>query len=324
MYDRIPLVIDCDPGIDDAVALALAVASPEVNLLAVTTVSGNAPVEVSTANGLKLLRAFGRADVSVAPGAARALVRVGWHGLASPHGEDGLGGVELASASAPAAADHAVQRLAAVLRAAAPRSVTVAAIGPLTNIALLLALHPECAEAIDRLVVMGGSTGAGNITSAAEFNVWTDPEAAQRVLADSGLHICLVGLDVTRRATVDGTALAALRAASEQGALLARMILGYGDRRPDGWPLHDVLAVASVIDPTLITTRPAQVEVDTGLGPERGRTVCDFAAADRSRRDNSVATPGTRCEVAVDLDVARFRDLVLARVPFGARERTPE
>lgn len=324
MYDRIPLVIDCDPGIDDAVALALAVASPEVDLLAVTTVSGNAPVEVATANALKLLRAFGRDDVSVAPGAGRALVRVGWHGLASPHGEDGLGGVELGSAPAPTAAEHAVQRLAAVLRAAAPRSVTVAAIGPLTNIALLLALHPECADRIDRLVVMGGSTGAGNITPAAEFNVWTDPEAAQRVLADSALHICLVGLDVTRRATVDGTALAALRAASQQGAVLARMILGYGDRRPDGWPLHDVLAVASVIDPTLITTRPAQVEVDTGLSPERGRTVCDFAAADRSRRVNSVATRGTRCEVAVDLDVARFRDLVLARAPLGARERTAE
>lgn len=324
MATGIPLVIDCDPGIDDAVALALAMASPEVDLLAVTTVSGNAPVDVTTGNALKLLRAFGRDDVPVAAGAARALVRVGWHGLPSPHGENGLGGVQLGAAPAITRRQHAVVRLAAILEAAAPRSITVAAIGPLTNIALLLALYPESADRIDRLVVMGGSTGSGNITPAAEFNVWTDPEAAQRVLAESGLDVCLVGLDVTRRATVDDGAVARLRAASEQGAILADMVCGYGDRSPDGWPLHDVLAVASVIEPKLITTRPAQVEVDTGLGSERGRTLCAFGEGACSSRQASISDGPKRCQVAVDVDVAHFRELVLSRITArsaGGEER---
>lgn len=313
-----PLVIDCDPGIDDAVALALAVESPEIDLRAVTAVAGNAPVELTMPNAARLLAAFGRPDVPVAAGAARALVRVGWHGLASPHGDDGLGGVQLDIQAAPARPGHAIDALAALLRAAAPHSVTIAAIGPLTNIALLLALHPDCAERIDRLVVMGGSTSKGNITPVAEFNVWTDPEAAQRVLADSELRICLVGLDVTRRATVDHHILDALRARSPQGALLARMVRGYGDRGADGWPLHDVLAVASVIDPTLVKTRPAMVEVETGLGPDRGRTVCRFLdnGPSPSRRRPGAAV--TVCDVAVDVDVERFRALVLVRAAGSA------
>ncbi len=313
--------MDCDPGIDDAVALALAIASPEVELQAVTTVSGNASVDVTTQNALHLLRAFGGEHVPVAAGATRALVRIGHHGQVSPHGLNGLGGVELGACRRRAVKEHAVDRLAAVLDAAGPRSVTVTALGPLTNIALLLSLHPGCVNRIDRLVVMGGSIGPGNITPAAEFNVWTDPEAARRVLADSGLHVCLVGLDVTRQATVDDAALAQLRAASEQGGLLADMILAYGDRTAGGWPLHDVLAVASVIDPTLIETRPGRVEVDTGLGAGRGRTVCTFFPDDRCSDEGRSAGSATRCDVAVGLDRARFRELVLARVPRRAASR---
>lgn len=313
-----PLVIDCDPGIDDAVALALAVESPEVDLRAVTAVAGNAPVELTTPNAARLLAAFGRPDVPVAAGAARALVRVGWHGLASPHGDNGLGGVQLDIEAAPVQPGHAIDALATLLRAAAPRSVTIAAIGPLTNIALLLALYPDCAGRIERLVVMGGSTSKGNITAVAEFNVWTDPEAAQRVLADSELPICLVGLDVTRRATVDHQILRALSAQSTQGDLLARMIRGYGDRTPDGWPLHDVLAVASVIDPSLVTTRPATVEVDTGLGPGRGRTVCRFLDDSPSPPRRRPGAAVTVCDVAVDVDVEAFRALVLARAAGSA------
>lgn len=325
MARSIPLLIDCDPGIDDALALAFALASPEVDVYAVTTVAGNAPVDVTTHNALQLLHAFGRADVPVAAGAVRALVRVGRHGLPSPHGENALGGVELGVGHGSALREHAVDRLADVLRTAEPHSVRVAAIGPLTNIALLLALHPDCADRIERLVVMGGSTGPGNITPTAEFNVWTDPEAAQRVLADSGLPVVLVGLDVTRRATAEECTLGGLQAASEQGALLAQMVLGYGDRNADGWPLHDVLAVAAAIEPALVTTRPAHVEVDTGLGVERGRTLCTSTASDRFTGGEPSST---LCDVAVDVDVARFRELLLARAPHrgvstGSRERIP-
>ncbi len=307
------LVIDCDPGIDDAVALALAVASPEVDLIAATTVSGNAPVAVTSHNALQLLQAFGRQDVPGAAGATRALVRIGWHGLPSPHGDDGLGGVEMTRPRRALQREHAVEHLAALLGAAAPRSVTVPAIGPLTNVALLLAMHPEAAGRIDRLVVMGGSMGSGHITPTAEFNIWTDPEAAQRVLAGSGLPVCLVGLDVTRRATVDESALDGLRRTSPRGRLLAKMIEPYGDRHSGGWPLHDVLAVACVIDPDLVQTAPALVEVDTGRTDERGRLKYTFVEGADGGATRDGAGSMAACDVAVDLDVEQFRSLVLSR-----------
>lgn len=314
MPAQIPLVIDCDPGVDDAVALALAVASPEVDLRAVTTVAGNAPVEVTTANALRLLRAFGRDDVAVATGADRPLVRTSFHGLAPPHGQNGLGDVEVPPAVHGARSQHAVELLADVLRRAEQQSVVIAAIGPLTNIALLVALHPELMDRVDRLVVMCGSRGHGNITPVAEFNVWSDPEAAQRVLAGSGLRVCVVGLDVTRRATLDRSALDALRARSDRGALLADMVRGYKDQAPGGWPMHDALAVASIIDPALVTMCGATIEVDTGLGAGRGQTICTLAGTGPYAPAFGEPPDGrTRAEVAIEVDVPRWRELVLER-----------
>jgi pyrimidine-specific ribonucleoside hydrolase len=302
-----PLVIDCDPGIDDAVSLALAIGSPELDVRAVTTVAGNVPLELTTGNALRLLRAFDREDIPVAAGAARGLVHA--HDAHPPiHGSNGLGGVDVSASQRAIQAEHAVELLAAVLRDAPAKSVTIAAIGPLTNIALFLALRPELTDRIDRLVVMGGAVGRGNVTPVAEFNVWADPEAARRVLTDPGLDTCLVGLDVTNRATVDESVLAALSAGSARGTLLANMIAGYADRAPEGWPLHDVLAIASIIDPTLVRTRPATIEVDTGFGIGRAQTICAF--------DAHAGRPA-RARVAVDVDVERFRSLVMDRVREG-------
>ncbi|MCW3063346.1 MAG: Inosine-uridine preferring nucleoside hydrolase [Solirubrobacterales bacterium] len=303
-----PLVIDCDPGIDDAVSLALALASPELDVRAVTTVAGNVSLERTTDNALRLLHAFGRDDITVAAGAARALVR---RPARHPplHGPNGLGGVRLPEPAHGASAESAIETLARVVSEAPDRSVTIAALGPLTNVALFLAVCPDLAERIGRLVVMGGAVGGGNITPVAEFNVWADPEAAQRVLAGSGLDICLVGLGVTTRATLDDRALTDLHAGSQRGALLAEIVMGYGDHAPGGWPLHDALVLASLVDPTLISTRPASVEVDTGCGIGRAQTVCGFDGHD----GEGAGLP----QVAVDVDADRFRELLLSRLAAG-------
>jgi inosine-uridine nucleoside N-ribohydrolase len=303
------LLIDSDPGIDDAAALAFALGSEEVKLLGISTVAGNVPVELTTSNALRLLRAFGREDVPVAAGAARGLVR------AKPdhppiHGRNGLGEVALAAPRRSTERRHAVDFLAGLLAAAEPGSITIAAIGPLTNVALLLALHPDLVDRIARLVVMGGSSGVGNVTPAAEYNTWADPEAAQRVLAAPDLaEICLVELEATRRATVDARTVGELRRGSARGALVAAMIDGYADQARGARPLHDVLALAAVVDPAVIETRSATVDVDTGLGQERGRTRISFADA---------PPRATGVEVAVGVDLDRFRSLLLDRVAGAA------
>lgn len=318
MTPPLPLVIDGDPGIDDAVALALAAASPEVELLAVTTLAGNAPVDVTTDNARRILHLLGRDGIPVAAGASRAVVHVGVHNQRSPHGVNGLGEVELPPSTAVGRTEHALELLAGILRPAPPGSITIAALGPLTNIALLLAVHPDLTDRIREVVVMGGSSGQGNITPTAEFNIWTDPEAAHRVLADSGLNIRLVGLDVTRRATVDGADLAMLRRSSDRAALLADMIAAYGDHGDAGWPLHDVLVVAAIVDPRIIRTLPMTVAVDTTLRPERGRTTfapADATATQASPPTASVCLTRTPVQVACAVDQDAFRSLVLTRVP---------
>lgn len=299
------LLIDTDPGIDDAVALALALGSPGVQLIGLTTVAGNVELSTTTGNALRLLQAFGREDVPVAAGAARGLVRVKpTHPLL--HGRNGVGEVELAAARRAPERAHAVDFIAARLAASPPRSVTIAAIGPLTNIALLSALHPELCERVARLVVMGASSGRGNVTPVAEYNTWADPEAAQRVLAGSSFpSICLVELGVTREATIDARSLAQMRSGSRRGALLAAMIDGYADRVRGHRPLHDALALAGALDPLLLRTRPASVEVDTGDGPLRGRTAVDT--------EPGSSTQGA-LELAVGFDLERFRTLLLEAV----------
>src|SRR4051812_3079503 len=172
-----PVIIDCDPGHDDAMALLLALASPELELTAVTTVAGNQTIEKVTANAIRVLDVAGAETIPVAAGAHRPLVHPAAT-AADVHGETGLDGPDLPPPSRAPEPVHAVELMARLLR---ERPHTLAAVGPLTNVALLLALHPELAGRIERLVIMGGAVGDGNVTPAAEVNIWVDPEAAQRV-----------------------------------------------------------------------------------------------------------------------------------------------
>jgi inosine-uridine nucleoside N-ribohydrolase len=298
-----PLIIDCDPGHDDAIALMLAVASPELELAAVTTVAGNQTIEKVTANAIRVLDVAG-SDLPVAAGAGRALVHPAAT-AADVHGETGLDGPDLPPPSRAPEDVHAVELMARLLR---ERPHTLAAIGPLTNVALLLALHPELAGRIERLVIMGGAVGDGNVTPAAEFNVWVDPEAAQRVFT-SDLDLTMVGLDVTHRALLSAETAEGLRAVGRAGAVVADLHAFY--RRfhlevygHDSTPVHDALAVASLIRPELLGTELLPVEIDTGYGPARGRTIVD-----RLGRTG----PGN-AHVALEVDADGFIGLLTERI----------
>ena len=303
----IPLLLDCDPGHDDAVALLLALASPEVELLGVTTVAGNGSLERTTANALRVLEAVGRGDVPVAAGAPRSLVREG-QAAREVHGETGLDGPDLPPPRGRPVAAHAVDFMAERL-AVASGPVTLVAVGPLTNVALLLALHPEVVERIERVVLMGGAIAEGNWTPAAEFNVWSDPEAAARVF-DSGLDVTMVGLDVTHRARVGSADRERLRGVGHAGRLVAELLDFYGDfhARTYGWdgsPIHDALAVAHVIRPGLLRTERRHVAVECGSELCRGRTVVDlWRRTDRA----------PNAWVAVDVDAPGFSKLLVERL----------
>src|SRR2546423_3638432 len=253
----IPILLDCDPGHDDAIALLLALASPELELLGVTTVAGNQTLAKTTANAIRVLEFVGRDDVPVAAGADRPLVRE--QAVASNvHGETGLDGPDLPPSRASPVAQHAVDFLAEKIRQHAG-AVTLVPTGPLTNVALLLALHPEARP--ERIVLMGGAIAEGNTTPAAEFNIWCDPEAAARVFG-SGIDVTMVGLDVTHRALF--TQAHAGRLAGRVGEMVAELLRFYGNfhRRVygfEGSPIHDAVAVAHVLGSGLGVTVEREV-----------------------------------------------------------------
>ncbi|HEY7003958.1 MAG TPA: nucleoside hydrolase [Gaiellaceae bacterium] len=316
----IPVLIDCDPGQDDALALLLALASPELEVLGVTTVAGNQTVDKTTANALRVLGLAGRMDIRVAAGAERPLV--GELVVASDaHGETGLDGPSLPPASTEPAEEHAADFLAAHLLAA-PRPVTLVALGPLTNVALLLAAHPDAAARIERVVLMGGAVWEGNQTPSAEFNIWIDPEAAAR-LFESGLDMTMVGLDVTNRAVLTAEDADGLRGSGPVGEAAAAMLdfyLGFYNAAYEhgGAPVHDAVAVAHVFRPNLLTVVDRHVAVELAPGLCRGRTVVDMRKRTKGPEPNA--------HVALEIDSEGFRTLLLERLrgfsptsPEGAR-----
>jgi pyrimidine-specific ribonucleoside hydrolase len=305
----VPLVIDTDPGIDDALAVLLAAASPEVDLRLVTTVHGNVGLAQTTDNALRVLHLAGRSDVPVAAGAADSLVHPQPRRAGHVHGAAGLGGVQLPPSPATVDPRPAVVALADVLHTS-DEPVTVAAIGPLTNLALLLRVFPDAAARIGRLVVMGGSaTRGGNVTAAAEFNVWADAEAAHAVLA-SAVPTTLVGLDVTLPTVLTGAGIARFAAAGPVGATAAAILRQYVDNARDqygvdGVVVHDALALTEAVVPGMLGTVRRDVVVDTTLGTGRGQTLVD-------RR--SVSSAPTAVEVAETVDSDAAVEFLVSRL----------
>ena len=300
----VPIVIDCDPGHDDAIAILLALASPEVELRGITTVAGNQTLEKTTRNALKVLELAGRTDVPVAAGAHEPLKRE-LRTAAYVHGESGLEGPDLPEPTATAVDVHAVDLLSELIEP----GVVLVPTGPLTNIALLLERHPDVMERLDRIVWMGGAIGEGNITPAAEFNAFVDPEAAAAVFA-SGIPLTMIGLDVTHMALFTREHADRLRGTGKAGRVVAELsdfFQRFHEERYgfNGSPIHDALAVADVIDPTLVTRLECNVEIETASQHCDGRTVVDrWLVTERPRN----------ARVGVDVDAERFLELLVERI----------
>jgi inosine-uridine nucleoside N-ribohydrolase len=269
----IPIILDCDPGTDDALALLLAFASPELDVLAVTAAGGNVGLELTLANALALTALAG-SPVPVYSGADRPLLGA-FVNEPRVHGVDGLGGISLAHGGppTPGIAADAIRR---ILREAA-RPVTLVGIAPVTNLALALMTEPALATQIEQIVLMSGAWGEGNATPAAEFNALNDPEALAVLLA-CGRPVVFATLELTAQALVTPARIAALRAYGTGRCLRAACDIQASvppSARLAGAPLHDPCAIAWLLRPDLFTTRGCSVRMDLGPGPSRGRTVID-------------------------------------------------
>jgi inosine-uridine nucleoside N-ribohydrolase len=300
------IVLDCDPGHDDAIALLLALASPELEVLGVTSVSGNQTLEKTTANALKMLEFVGRTDVPVAVGANRPLARDQW-AAAYVHGESGRDGPDLPAPTTQPVDAHAIDFIAEQVRA--HDGVVLVPVGPLTNIALFLARYPELESRVARVVIMGGAIAEGNVTPAAEFNIWADPEAAHRVF-HSSIETTMIGLDVTHRALMYDEDAERLRGAGRAGRLVAELydffhLYHQRQYKLAGSPIHDAVAVAHVIRDDLVETKHRYVTVDTGPELSRGRTYVDIWG----RTDNE-----PNCHVGTDVDGRAFIEFLIERL----------
>lgn len=279
MDKALPIIIDCDPGHDDAIALILALASPKLNVLAVTTSAGNQTPDKTLRNALRILTLLGRHDIPVAGGAPKPLLRE-LIIADNVHGESGLDGPALPEPGFAPQALTAVELMAKTLRASA-EPVTLVPTGPLTNIALLLSAHPELKAKIARIVLMGGSAGPGNWTPAAEFNIYVDPEAAEMVFG-AGMPITMCGLDVTHAAQVMDEDIERIRAITNPIAHTVAELLDFFmiyHRDPKwgfiGAPLHDPCTIAWLLRPELFTGIECHVSVETQGQYTVGMTVVD-------------------------------------------------
>ncbi|MGL4923846.1 pyrimidine-specific ribonucleoside hydrolase RihA [Aeromonas sp. 30P] len=309
----LPVILDCDPGHDDAIALILALASPELKVLAVTTSAGNQTPDKTLNNALRILTLLGRDDIPVAAGAPKPLARE-LIIADNVHGESGLDGPKLPDPAFAPQAMTGIELMARCLRES-PQPVTLVPTGPLTNIALLLAAHPELKPRIARIVLMGGAAGAGNWTPAAEFNIYVDPEAADMVFK-SGIPITMCGLDVTHEAQVMDEDIERVRAITNPVAQCVAGLLDFFmiyHRDPKwgfaGAPLHDPCTIAWLLAPELFHGVECRVDIETSGEHTVGMTVVD--------RYGLTGKPANAL-VLLGLDRAGFIDLLVERLrAFG-------
>ncbi|WP_151481719.1 nucleoside hydrolase [Streptomyces albicerus] len=312
----IPVIIDCDTGVDDALALLFAVRHPGLDVRAVTCVAGNTDVDGVVRNTLTVLEQAGAPGIPVARGAERPLiepVRTARH----VHGQDGMGDLGLpAPARVPVDVDAVTLLRREIL--ASPRPVTLIPTAPLTNIALLLRTHPEVVRNIERIVFMGGAVATGNATPVAEFNVWHDPEAAA-ILLTAGVPITMYGLDVFKEVLVPAADVQRLRVSSDPRLRLAGELLAHRDPATSGDPtpmggLGDAGAVCAVVDPEGITTERIPVEVSLAPGPARGQTIVDRRPRPGESEFHGDAREQSLVDVALGVDVERYVQLWLTTV----------
>jgi inosine-uridine nucleoside N-ribohydrolase len=295
------IILDCDPGIDDALAIAFATASAEIDLVGITTVAGNVGLAKTTANALAVASFVGAKDVPVTAGSPVPLLRPALD-AGHVHGDSGLGGAVLPPPARPAEDGHAIDYLIGAI-GAAPGEITLVATGPLTNIGLALRREPRLAGWVKDFVIMGGAAGRGNVTPAAEYNIWADPEAAAIVFG-AGWTVRMIGLDVTLRARATAAVQERMRSLGALGAqLLLPALAQYRDSADTSGepPVHDVCAIVSVADPAAFSYTPAQVQVETHGTFTSGMTVTDFAPS-----------AGHNAQVATGIDAERFWATVLA------------
>jgi len=300
-----PIILDCDPGHDDALAIMLAVADPNIDLRAVTTVAGNVPLDMTTTNALRVLDMVGRPDIPVARGADRPLVRE-LSTAAIMHGESGLAGPLPVAPSRTAIPGGALDLMESVLN---DTPATLVVTGPQTNLALLIQQRPELLSRVERVVFMGGAIDLGNWTPAAEFNIWVDPHAADIVMR-SGLDLTMIGLEVTHQAWLADEHAEQLRDRGDCGRFVAELLdhfVGFHQAR-FGWPgapIHDAVTIAHLIDPTLVDTIDANVQIELQSDLCLGRTVVDrWHVTDRP----------ANCHVGLDIDRDRFVTLLTQRL----------
>ena len=339
------VIIDTDPGVDDALALLLSMRSPELKIEAITPVAGNVPLDLTLPNALRMVEIAGRTDIPVAAGARAPLMRR-LVTATYAHGENGLGGAVFPEPTTKPVATPAAEIIRQIVRKY-PGEVTLVTIGPLTNIATALNADPDLAGMVRALVMMGGSLSGGNITPAAEFNVYVDPEAA-RIVVQSGIPVTMVGLDVTRRTSLTDEHVRSLEAAhnpvSQAAAKIGRNAINHNRERGYlvGPNMHDSLAVAGFLDPAILKLQDYYVDVETTGELTAGETLgYSPVAGDLRRRPgmekDAVATnmpirgsaptlastktspvlrdkfvPNTK--VAVEVDSARFFDLLIGRL----------